>query len=91
MSEATLEFLEQLAFAKARFAPSYLRRATQFAFLRRWTRMLAISAANAFTASLLEDRDELACHPAIDGAAPWLGDLLSEARHDDPVGPSRVA
>ena len=52
----------------------------------------AISAASSFTTSLLNDHDELMQnHNFLDGDEPWLPDLLSEARHDDPVGPSRLA
>ena len=90
MSMETLQFLTDLSFAKARTAPAYLRKAIQFAFLRRWTRMLAVSVAAVFTASLLEDSETLQLLETSDGAAPWLGDLLSEARHDDPIGPSRL-
>ena len=91
MSEDTVDFVAQLAFAKARSAPKHLRRSAQFAYQRRWLRMLAISAVSTFTASLLQEHDELMQQNcAHDGGEPWLPYLLSEARHDDPVGPGRL-
>ena len=52
--------------------------------------MLAVSAASTLTASLLSEKTELELDGLLDGEEPWLQDVLSEARHDLPVGPSRV-
>ena len=90
MSDETVPFLLRLAEAKARSTPSYLRASAKCAFLRRWSRMLAVSAASTLTASLLSEKTELELDGLLDGEEPWLQDVLSEARHDLPVGPSRV-
>ena len=51
--------------------------------------MLAVSLVSTLTASLLAEPDEEQDMPQ-DGNEPWLVDVLTDARHDDPVGPSRV-
>ena len=84
MSAETVAFLHQIAEARARSCPGYLRRPSAFAFERRWARMLAVSAASSFAASLLLDKEELAAEPRPDGAEPWLQDLLSGARLEVP-------
>ena len=50
---------------------------------------MAVSLVASFTSSLLSYALEVdaAC---IDGPEPWLLDVLAEARHDDPVPPSRL-
>ena len=90
LSTETVNFVLQLAIARARTVPSYLRQASTYAFFRRWTRLLAVTAANALAASLLEDRHRLAAEPAFDGGLPWLLDLLAECRHDDTLIPSSM-
>ena len=90
LSTETVDFLLQLARARARMVPSYLRQASTYAFFRRWTRLLAVTAANALAASLLEDRHRLAAEPALDGGLPWLLDMLAECRHDDAPIPSSM-
>ena len=79
--EDTMELLRALAWAKARSRPRHLQRAALYAFERRWARMLAVSAASAFAVSLLHDGSAVPTGLA-DGEAPWLLDLLGEARHD---------
>ena len=83
-------FLQQLAKAKAKNAPTYLRRSTEFAYYRRWSRMLAVSASSAFAASLILDSEHLHNDGPFNGSEPLLEDVLAEAPHDDPVGPSRL-
>ena len=81
-SAETVDFLHQLAQAKALTVPSYLRSSTVVAFQRRWTRMLAVCAASSFTESLLLSKD---CVGALDHGAcrePWLQAVLTESRHD---------
>ena len=81
-SEEAVDFLKQLSWARARAAPSYLRKATAHAFERRWTRMLAVTTASAFANSLLLPKEALRCQNVHDAAEPWLADVLAEARHD---------
>ena len=75
-SHETVAFVRQLACARARDAPAYLRKSAELAWARRWTRMLANACASAFAASLLEPRRELASFAPAGGAAPSLAELL---------------
>ena len=52
-SEETAKFLAALANAKAQASPFILQNRVKSAYLRRWSAVLACSAARAFTASLL--------------------------------------
>ena len=85
-SDETADFLRQLANAKAQAAPRYLRRSTAVAYERRWSRMLAVSAASAHVRSLVLDKDSLSNSAAPAHGAPWLQSLLTEAR-DVPATP----
>ena len=49
-SEEAADFFWQLAQAKAREAPTLLAHAAAFAWVRRWTRMLATACAMSFAA-----------------------------------------
>ena len=80
MREETVDFLDCLARAKARAVPVYLQKSAALAFRRRWSRMLAVSVASSFAASLLLTKAELRNTPAKDGLAPWLLNVLAEAR-----------
>ena len=71
-------FSQELAAAKSRVVPVYLRKASERAFFRRWAQMLAVAAASAWAASVLED--EARAEDASDGREPWLQALLSEDR-----------
>ena len=51
---------------------------------------MAVAAASAYAASLLEDKPVLAQLTGMDGGLPWIPDLLAEARHEAPPGPSRL-
>ena len=89
-SAETIAFLVGLSQARARAAPAYLRRAAEFAYFRRWSRLLAVAAASSLAASLIEEKPTLCLDASPDGEAPWLADLLAEARHDDGLMPSRL-
>ena len=88
-STETVEFLENLAWARSRAAPSYLRTAVAHSFKRRWARMLAVAAGVGVSTSLVLSKEELQQYPAGDGQAPWLMDVLGDARHD--LGPGAAA
>ena len=86
-SAETMDFLQQLGQAKAMAVPSFLRTSAAVAYQRRWTRMLAVSAASAFAGSLLVSKE---CVGSLDRGAcrePWLQAVLTEARHDDHWAP----
>ena len=87
-SDEAVAFLQALASARARAAPPYLRRATQFAWLRRWSRVLATACSVAFAASLVEPCSDNAAAP-LDGPAPSLEALFGQAGRDAPQ-PSRL-
>ena len=89
-SEEAMAFFQNLADARARSVPVYLRQSAAFAFYRRWTRMFAVAAASAYAASLLDEKEVLALEAGVDGVLPWLPDLLAEARHDIPLAPSAL-
>ena len=78
-SKETAEFLESLALSKAESEPRHLRGPTAAAFLRRWSRMLAVSVASAHAWSLLSDKSALAGDAAAMGKMPWLQDVIIEA------------
>ena len=77
-SEEAATFLRLLAQARAASAPAAVRRATQAAWVHRWSGILSVAAQRAFAASLLE------LPPAAElGAAgdpPALHELLADAR-----------
>ena len=58
-AEECVEFINQLAKAKARREPRYLRGRARQAWRQRWATLLACSAAKAFGLSLLERRGGL--------------------------------
>ena len=53
-SEEAQKSMHMLAQAKARSAPSLLRRASAHAYYRRWTAMMSICAQRSFARSLLD-------------------------------------
>ena len=69
-----LDFVDSLAFSRAREAPPVLRRSVRLGWRRRWGRMLAVSCARAFAASLVAL--PAAALPGTDGATPDLADLF---------------
>ena len=77
-SNEAIDFIKQLARAKARATPAALRAGTELAWYRRWINMLGCAAQRAFALSLLS-------LPAgqghnLDGHVPFLGDVLVESR-----------
>ena len=78
-SEEACNFIEQLAFARAREAPPALRFATALGWQRRWTRMLATSSSVAFAQSIMQ-APGAESFAAVDGTAPPLEDLLAADR-----------
>ena len=69
-------FVEDLAYARARDAPTALRAAVAAAWLRRWVRLLSTACANAFARSLVTPSSDLGAS-SVDGPAPPLADLLA--------------
>ena len=53
-SDEAAEMIRLLSHAKAREAPSYMRCQVALMWERRWTRMLSVTCASAFAASLVE-------------------------------------
>ena len=86
-SVETMDFIKELALAKASSAPAYLRAAVAKASQRRCTRMLAVTAASAYAASLVGDLESFKNEPAFGGGSPWLQSMLSEARHESELRP----
>ena len=78
-----LDLMEQLAWARARASPAYLRRAAAFGFSRRWARLAAVAAASSWAVSVL-GAHAAADQTCLPRAEPWLLDLLSETRLEDP-------
>ena len=76
-SAEAADFVEDLAYARARAAPPALRSAAAAAWQRRWARLLATASANAFAHSLLAPAASRSTAAAVDGAAPCLSDLLA--------------
>ena len=75
-SSETSQFLAALAGARARDVPEILQERAKAASNRRWSAILACSAARAFTLSLL-DR----CPVPAGGDAPSVEEVLRDARH----------
>ena len=74
-SDESAEFLEELAYARARAALPALRGATALAWQRRWSRLLSTACARAFAQSLVAPTGLLQT-ASTDGTAPALSDLL---------------
>ena len=75
-SNEALAFVDSLASARAREAPAVLRRSVHLSWRRRWSRMLSVSCARAFAASLVAL--PASALPGTDGATPDLADLVTE-------------
>ncbi len=86
-SRETVEFLQQLSGAKALSVPTYLRASAAAAFQRRWTRMLAVSAAASFIESLLSTKESVPSAGVSICREPWLQALLTEARAEPGFAP----
>ena len=87
-SAESVDFVRQLAKAKARSAPELLRRSAELAWWLRWSGMLAVAAQSAVAATLLEEPLQgLTSH---DGEAPNLAELFAESRFAVPPPASRL-
>jgi hypothetical protein len=87
-SEEATKFVQQLAKAKARTVPAILRPSVRAAYFHRWTGMLAVAAQRALAATLLELPVDDA--EGLDGDAPFLEEVLLDARRVEPPLPSRL-
>merc|ERR1712194_508455 len=67
----------QLAQAKALEAPRALQKSTALMWERRWTRMLSVSCASAFAASLVSPKHELEDCVVAGGEVPILSELCA--------------
>ena len=73
-SEESRQFLAGLAATKARSEPEVMRKSTMHSWLRRWSTLMACTAARAFALSLLERR----CCTAADGPTPTTADVVAD-------------
>jgi hypothetical protein len=76
--QSAVKFMRELAAAKARSVPAYLRRATAEALYSRWSRLVAVASASSWASSVLEEEQYV---PAGGGEArtPWLLDVMADA------------
>ena len=81
-------WLRLLARHRASAAPAATRPAAQSAWVARWSGLLAVTAQNAFAASLLEL--PLAGERNVGGMTPDLRDVLADDRWQLPVPDSRL-
>ena len=75
-SDEAADFVWQLAQARAREVPSSMSHSAAIAWERRWTRMLSISCAVAFTASLVDPAEHESWW-ACGGEPPSPAELLA--------------
>ena len=75
-SDEALAFVDSFASASAREAPAVLRRSVHLSWRRRWSRMLSVSCARAFAASLVAL--PASALPGTDGVTPDLTSSPSE-------------
>ena len=73
--EEAVKFVNSLASARSRDAPSTLQRSAFLAWRRRWTRMLAFACSRAFAGSLTSSAESM---EGVDGATPDLADLFGQ-------------
>ena len=73
--EEVIRFVDTLASARSREAPSRLQRSAFLAWRRRWTRMLAFSCSWAFAGSLTSNAEVM---EGVDGATPDVADLFGQ-------------
>ena len=74
--DETAQFLNALAEARSQSLPVILQERAKAAWLRRWSAMLACSAARAFAVSLLDRRPV----PGVGGDPPSVHEVLREDR-----------
>ena len=77
-SNESADMVWQLAQARAREVPQYLRRSAALMWERRWARLLSISCATAFASSLVASKAALAAADCPDGPAPSLAVLSDQ-------------
>ena len=77
-SDEARDFVSQLAKAKSRREPPQLRFSVRHAWFRRWSTLLACSAARSFGLSLLEHRGGF----GVDGETPSTTAVLEEFGHE---------
>ena len=75
-SDEAASVVWELATAKAREAPGFMRKAVALGWERRWTGLLSSACSVAFAASLTEPKASLHFACAAGGEAPALADLL---------------
>ena len=71
-------FLSALAEAKARCEPEVVRKSAMVAWLRRWSVLMACTAARAFALSLLDRR----CCASADGDTPTTSEVIGDHHRD---------
>ena len=76
-SDNAVSFLRELAWAKARVAPSFLRAAAAYGWLNRWSNILAVAAQGSLAATLLGW--EPASTEGFETGEPSLSGLLASA------------
>ena len=89
-SAEAADFVERLAYAKARETTPLLRAAARLAWERRWVRMLSTACAKAFALSLVAPVGT-SLLAAEDGGSPELSDLLGRACGDERAGAASEA
>ena len=77
-SQESMQFVFDLATAKAQTVQQPLRSSTTFAFVRRWTRILSVAAATSFARSLILPTSDGSAH-APDGYEPPLCSVVADA------------
>ena len=80
-SKETADFVQTLADARAAQAPAHLRATAARAYERRWSRLIGMTAANAFAASLLANKGDTALEHNCEEGESWLPMMLAENRH----------
>ena len=86
-SSEALDFIHNLAWAKAQAAPVYLRTSVAFSWQRRWMRMLSVATASAFAHSFGSPTKAGAL--AMGGATLDLGELFASRAVGSFGGPER--
>ena len=71
-------FLSALAEPKARCEPEVVRKFAMVAWLRRWSVLMAWTAARAFALSLLDRR----CCASADGDTPTTSEVIGDHHRD---------
>ena len=87
-SEEAYELLESLALAKARAAPALLRTSAAYAYVRRWTSLLAMAAQDALACTFVHGHAKQL--ELWDGGAPPLSVVLGERHLEEQNGWSRM-